>query len=127
MGIRSQGTAKRLKPQSKSAIGWRLPATFRAAIASTDNRILVSAASIWETAIKSATGKLSFSGSAAKALDQHGFQPLSITVEHAEWADQLPLHHRDPFDRVLVAQAQLEGLTLVSVDDQILHYQVPHL
>jgi PIN domain nuclease of toxin-antitoxin system len=48
-------------------------------------------------------------------------------VEHAEWAGSLPILHRDPFDRLLVAQAQLEGLVLVSVDEQILRYQVPHL
>ena len=53
--------------------------------------------------------------------------PIPITVEHAEWAGGLPQLHRDPFDRLLVAQAQLEGLVLVTVDDQILRYQVPHL
>lgn len=104
-----------------------LPPTLRAAIASLENRVFVSAVTVWEIAIKRASGKLSFSGSAARALEQHGFQPLPITVEHAEWAGQLPQLHRDPFDRLLVAQAQLEGLVLITVDDQILRYQVPHL
>lgn len=104
-----------------------LQPTLRAAIASLENRVFVSAVTVWEIAIKRASGKLSFSGSAVRALEQHGFQPLPITVEHAEWAGQLPQLHRDPFDRLLVAQAQLEGLVLITVDDQILRYQVPHL
>ncbi len=105
----------------------RLPTALRVAIGSPDNQIFVSAVSVWEIAIKKASGKLTFSGSAARAIERHGFQPLPISVEHAEWAGQLPQYHRDPFDRLLVAQAQLETLILVSVDEQILRYQVPHL
>jgi PIN domain nuclease of toxin-antitoxin system len=104
-----------------------LPAGVRAAIASPSNQIYVSAVTVWEIAIKRASGKLAFSGSAARAIEQHGFLSLPISIEHAEWAGSLPALHRDPFDRLLVAQAQLEGLTLVTVDDQILRYQVPHL
>jgi PIN domain nuclease of toxin-antitoxin system len=52
---------------------------------------------------------------------------LPITVAEAEWAGELPQYHRDPFDRLLVAQAQLGGMVLVTVDEQILRYQVPHL
>lgn len=101
--------------------------TFRSAIASRKNEVYVSAATVWEIAIKCASGKLKFQGSASKAIEEHGFVPMPITVENAEWAGSLPQIHRDPFDRLLVAQAQLEGLTLVSVDEQILRYQVPHL
>ncbi len=104
-----------------------LPAAFRAAIVSPANPIHISAGTVWEIAIKRASGKLSFSGSAAKAIEEHGFLSLPITVRHAEWAGQLPAYHRDPFDRLLVAQAHLEALTLLTVGDQILRYQIPHL
>lgn len=104
-----------------------LPATFVAAIADPANEINVSAATVWEIAIKRASGKLAFNGSAAKAIHAHGFERLSITVEHAERAGSLRVHHLDPFDRLLVAQAQSEGLTLVSVDRKILRYKVARL
>jgi PIN domain nuclease of toxin-antitoxin system len=105
----------------------RLPRHLYAAIASDQNLVYVSAVTVWEIAIKRAMGKLVFRASAAKAIEERGFFALPITVEHAEWAGSLPQLHRDPFDRLLVAQAHLEGLTLVTVDNQILHYQVPHL
>jgi PIN domain nuclease of toxin-antitoxin system len=104
-----------------------LPGALRSSIASLENEVFVSAVTVWEIAIKRASGKLTFAGSAARAIEEHGFQPLAIMVAHAEWAGSLPQLHRDPFDRLLVAQAQLEGLTLVTIDAQILHYQVPHL
>jgi PIN domain nuclease of toxin-antitoxin system len=105
----------------------RLPVALKEAIADPQNAIYVSAASVWEIAIKRATGKLTFSSSAAKAIAGHGFHPLPITIRDSEWAGALPLLHRDPFDRLLVAQAQLEGCMLVTVDERILGYQVPHL
>jgi PIN domain nuclease of toxin-antitoxin system len=105
----------------------RLPVSVRSAIASPRNEVFVSAVTVWEIAIKRASGKLTFHGSAAKAIEQHGFLPLPITVEHAECAGELPQLHRDPFDRLLVAQAQLEGLVLATVDEQILRYPVPRL
>jgi PIN domain nuclease of toxin-antitoxin system len=104
-----------------------LPETLRKAIASPRNEVLVSAVAVWEIAIKRASGKLIFGQAVGKAIEGHGFLPLSITVEHAELAGTLPQFHRDPFDRLLVAQAQLEGLVLATVDEQILRYQVPHL
>ena len=106
----------------------RLPDRLRLAIASRQNEVFVSAVTAWEIAIKRAAGKLNFNGSVSGALrEQRRFQALPITMEHAEWAGSLPLLHRDPFDRLLVAQAQLEGLILVTVDDQILRYQVARL
>jgi PIN domain nuclease of toxin-antitoxin system len=104
-----------------------LPETLRAAIASTRNQVFVSAVTVWEISIKRASGKLIFGQAVGKAIEGHGFLPVPITVEHAEWAGGLESLHRDPFDRLLVAQAQLEGLVLVTVDEQILRYQVPHL
>lgn len=105
----------------------QMPAHLHAAILSPANRVYVSAVSVWEIAIKRASGKLVFRASASKAIQRHNFTALPITAEHAEWAGSLPALHRDPFDRLLVAQAHLEGLTLVTLDDQILRYQVPHL
>lgn len=105
----------------------RLSVDFRAAVASPENEVFVSAASAWEIGIKRASGKLQIGASVTHTIRRHAFTALPITVEHTEWAGSLPLLHRDPFDRLLVAQAQLEGLVLVTVDDQILRYQVPHL
>jgi PIN domain nuclease of toxin-antitoxin system len=105
----------------------RLPAFLHSAVSSPNNEVFVSAATAWEIAIKRALGKMTFERALGRAIDGHGFRALPITVEQAEWAGALPQLHRDPFDRLLVAQAQLEGLVLVTVDDQILRYQVPHL
>ncbi|MGA2349422.1 MAG: type II toxin-antitoxin system VapC family toxin [Terracidiphilus sp.] len=105
----------------------KLPEVLRLAIASPHNEVFVSAATVWEIAIKRASGKLIFGQPVGRCIEAHGFRPLPITVEHAEWAGGLPPLHRDPFDRLLVAQAHLEGLVLVTVDDQIVRYQVPHL
>jgi PIN domain nuclease of toxin-antitoxin system len=109
------------------ADGGRLPAHLHAAIVSPANEIYVSAVSVWEIAIKRASGKLVFRASAVKAIEKHNFTALPISAESAEWAGSLPQLHRDPFDRLLVAQAQLEGLTLATIDEQILRYQVRHL
>ena len=105
----------------------RLPGVLHSAVAAPANEVFVSAVTVWEIAIKRASGKLIFGRALGKAIEGHGFRALPITVEHAEWAGTLPQVHRDPFDRLLVAQAQLEGLVLVTVDEQILRYQVPHL
>jgi PIN domain nuclease of toxin-antitoxin system len=105
----------------------RLAESFRSAIASPRNEVFVSAATVWEIAIKRASGKLIFMQPVGKSIEEYGFSSIPITVEHAEWAGGLPQLHRDPFDRLLVAQAQLEGLVLVTIDEQILRYQVAHL
>jgi PIN domain nuclease of toxin-antitoxin system len=105
----------------------RLPEALRDAIASPRSEVFVSAVTVWEIAIKRASGKLTFGGSMGKAIEEQGFLALPISVEQAEAAGGLPQLHRDPFDRLLVAQALLEGLVLVTVDEQILRYQVPHL
>jgi PIN domain nuclease of toxin-antitoxin system len=105
----------------------RLPSVLHSAISSPGNEVFVSAVTAWEIAIKRASGKLVFERALGKAIADYGFIALSVTVEQAEWAGALPQLHRDPFDRLLVAQAQLGGLVLVTVDEQILRYQVPHL
>ena len=91
-------------------------------------RPLVSAASLWEIAIKAGSNRLE----AADRLDEWvprlekdwGARPLAITFDHAVAVARLPRHHRDPFDRILVAQAQCEGLTIVTVDPAITAYDV---
>jgi PIN domain nuclease of toxin-antitoxin system len=85
-------------------------------IADPGTLVVVSAASIWEASIKQALGKLEVPESLAAAVVDEGFQPLPITFEHAERAGALPDHHRDPFDRMLVAQALTEGLAVVTHD-----------
>jgi PIN domain nuclease of toxin-antitoxin system len=95
-----------------------------AAIRSPDNAKFVSAASIWEAEIKAQLGKLELEFDLAAGSLAHGFESLPITFDYAEAAGRLPPHHGDPFDRMLVAQAQLEGLTIVSRDPVFERYAV---
>jgi PIN domain nuclease of toxin-antitoxin system len=87
----------------------------------------VSAATVWEVAVKRAIGKLKAPADLPERVRDSGFRELHITSEHAIAAGRLPLIHRDPFDRMLVAQALCEDLTLVTRDDDIQKYQVPVL
>jgi PIN domain nuclease of toxin-antitoxin system len=96
----------------------------RRAIVDPRNQVFVSAASVWEIAIKSALGKVQVPEDLLVAIEETGFTELGITSFHAEKAGYLPLHHRDPFDRMLVAQAQAEGLTIVTKDTNIPLYGV---
>ena len=92
--------------------------------------VFVSAVSIGEIAIKLASAKLDPSPdleTVRAAVERYGFSELNINFQHAELAGSLPLHHRNPFERMLVAQAQAEGLTLVTDDAQIARYDVPTL
>ena len=88
----------------------------------------VSAATVWEIAIKVRAGKLRLTGGLREFLSEAfagtGFDPLPIHAVHAERTAELPLHHHDPFDRLLVAQAQVERLSLVTADRQMLRYDV---
>ena len=87
-------------------------------------RVLVSAASIWEIGIKQAIGKLKVPEPILQAIQDGGFEELTITGHHAELAACLPEHHKDPFGRMLIAQAKLEGLILVTADSAIHAYDV---
>ncbi len=89
--------------------------------------VWVSAASAWELAIKRAAGKLESPADLPGAMRASEFRELPITVEHALAAAGLPQHHRDPFDRMLVAQAQLEDLTLVTADQRLAAYGIATL
>ena len=104
----------------------RLTTQVRDAIGAADG-VAVSVASVWEIAIKKALGKLDAPDNILHALNKSAFVALPIDVPHALTAGQLPLHHGDPFDRMLVAQAQCEGMTLVSADPWVAKYDVPVL
>jgi len=104
---------------------WRAGREMRAeamdAIRTADD-VFVSAASAWEVSIKAAIGKLRLTASFADGVAQSGFVPLPINLHHAAVAGELPPHHRDPFDRMLLAQARLERLTLISHDRRLEPY-----
>ncbi|MCL4863618.1 MAG: type II toxin-antitoxin system VapC family toxin [Caldilineaceae bacterium] len=103
----------------------RLSNAARAAIIDGNNVVFVSAATAWEISIKKAIGKLTIpQGSYLDELRLHRFTPLNITTEHALAVADLPPHHKDPFDRLLIAQAQIEKLTLVTADVRIKQYAV---
>lgn len=101
----------------------RLAGQARAAIAS-GPAVFVSVATIWEMAIKRSIGKIVTDLDLAAEVAAEGFHALPITFRHAVAAGQLERHHRDPFDRMLVAQAQHEGLTIVTADRHIPKYDV---
>jgi PIN domain nuclease of toxin-antitoxin system len=105
----------------------RLAAELRRAIVDPGNRILLSAASVWEIGVKRALGKLEFRGTIVKAIAANGFEELPITALHAERAAALPDHHRDPFDRMLVAQSLCESCVLATRDRAFAEYGIPCL
>ena len=92
-------------------------------IANTANQIYVSATSIWEIATKEALGKLKVDADLSQLIQENGFTELQVSAKHANTTKTLPLIHRDPFDRMLIAQAIEESLTLVSVDRYIGQYE----
>ena len=100
----------------------RLPDTFRVEIARAD--LYVSAASVWEVAIKSGLGKLTVPSDLWDNVRAAGVTPLPVTWAHAQGVAALPPHHGDPFDRLLIAQAGIEGCVLASLDGQIARYDV---
>jgi PIN domain nuclease of toxin-antitoxin system len=89
--------------------------------------VFVSAATIWEIEIKRTLDKLKTSEDSVQLVDESNFQRLAINFEHAREAGRLPLLHGDPFDRMLIAQARVEGLTLATADKTIKRYDVPVL
>ena len=102
----------------------RLRDEARRALTDGRNVVLVSAASIWEIAIKRAAGKLDAPDDLLEVLSATGFEILPIIGQHAIEAGTLPMVHRDPFDRMLVAQARIEGLRIVTTDARIATYGV---
>ncbi|WP_158791572.1 type II toxin-antitoxin system VapC family toxin [Granulicella sp. L60] len=109
-------TSKRLSPKT------------RALIEDPDNQLFFSAASIWELAIKQGLGKENFSIDARimrRGLLDNGYSELPISSDHAVAIDTLPPIHKDPFDRLLIAQATVEGITLLTVDPIVSRYPGP--
>lgn len=96
----------------------------RIAIADKKSLVLVSAVVVWEIRIKAALGKLEIPWNFKEVLKDQPFETLDITVDHAHAVGDLPAHHRDPFDRMLVAQAKVERLTLVTHDVRLKKYDV---
>jgi PIN domain nuclease of toxin-antitoxin system len=93
-------------------------------LADDTNQVLLSAAVVWEVAIKRSLGKLDTPDDFAPTLLRSGAQALAVTLEHATAVERLPWHHRDPFDRLLVAQAEIERAALVSNDAALRPYGI---
>ncbi|MEE9352413.1 MAG: type II toxin-antitoxin system VapC family toxin [Thiotrichaceae bacterium] len=102
----------------------KLSKSARDAIRDGKNMVFVSAASVWEISIKKEQGKLEAPNNLMDEIQLHRFTPLNMSFEHAELAGHLPDIHKDPFDRMLVAQAVIEKLTLVTRDGFIQQYDV---
>lgn len=109
----------------------RLSEAARAILGDGEQTLYLSAASTWEIAIKHAAGKLELPQPPERyipsTLAENDVKPLAIHQAHTWRAAALPLHHRDPFDRMLIAQAQAEGLQVMTVDGKFTHYEVPVL
>ncbi len=97
----------------------------RTTISDGRNLIFVSAVVIWEIRIKQALGKLEIPPDFRQVLDQQPFEMLAITVAHAHAVADIPAIHRDPFDRMLIAQASVEGFTIISRDAVFEQYKIP--
>jgi len=103
----------------------RLTESARALLEARENELWFSAASLWEIAIKSALNRTDFQVDPRllrRALRDNGYQELAVTSRHAVEIDLLPPVHKDPFDRTLVAQSLVEGLTLLTADDLLVEY-----
>lgn len=101
-----------------------LPNKIAAIITNPDNIIFVSSVNTWEINIKKSLGKLEAPDNLEDAIEANEFQKLPISIAHSTYIANLPLHHKDPFDRLLIAQAIVEGLTLLTLDTQIHKYSV---
>lgn len=96
----------------------------RNAIANPDNIVFVSAASAWEIAIKKSLGKLQAPDDLKIQIEEKKFTPLAISIDHALIVEKLPLHHQDPFDRILISQAVSENLIIITRDRKFEAYEV---
>jgi PIN domain nuclease of toxin-antitoxin system len=106
----------------------RLSASAKALFEDPANALLFSAASLWEVAFKQGLGRVDFRVDARvlrRGLFDNGYAELPVTSAHAVAIDALPPIHRDPFDRILIAQAQVEGITLVTSDATVAQYPAP--
>ena len=120
----------RLLLDTHAALWWlggdeRFGAIAAAHLTDASSDVLLSAAVVWEVAIKRSLGKLEAPGDFAATLVGAGARPLSVSIHHAAAVEQLPWHHRDPFDRLLLAQAVVERAAIVSGDTALAPYGVP--
>jgi PIN domain nuclease of toxin-antitoxin system len=99
----------------------------RSLITDKKNLVFISAATTWEMMIKKALGKLETPDNIAEMIKENNFKELPITLAHTLTIGQLPKLHHDPFDRMLVAQAKYESLTLITADEKLTAYDVNHL
>jgi len=105
----------------------KLPHTVRNIIFDAENEICVSVASAWEVAIKTSLNKLGFDGGVSlflTAIESNNISLLGIASGHVKIVEELPIIHKDPFDRLLIATALAEGLTIVTIDENIQKYDV---
>lgn len=102
----------------------RLTQRARTVIADGHNRVFVSAAAVWEMTIKQSIGRLSMPDDLLSVLGEERVEPLFVTARHALGVAELPWHHQDPFDRIQIAQAHIEQLTLLTRDPQIRRYDI---
>ena len=96
----------------------------RDAIAAPSNLIVVSSVSLWECAIKASIGKLDLPEDFFDSITEAGYEVMPIRISHLNVYRTLPMHHRDPFDRMLVAQARAEAMTLISRDPEVARYGI---
>jgi len=105
----------------------KMPEATRDIICNSENRIYISTATVWEVAIKISTKKLDFDGDIdgfVNAVEDNGFVFLEVATEHAKAVASLPYIHRDPFDRMLVAQAMVDDMAILTTDAEILKYDI---
>ncbi|MDM8558065.1 type II toxin-antitoxin system VapC family toxin [Candidatus Parabeggiatoa sp. HSG14] len=104
----------------------RLHPKIRKLIANPDNEIYISPASVWEASIKRELGRLEFDDEELlTAIESGGFLEVAVTIRHGLIAGSLPRHHEDPFDRMLIAQAQVENFSIITHDAKFKYYEVP--
>lgn len=94
------------------------------AISNPDNLVFISAASAWEIAIKKSLGKLDAPDDLETQIEKHNFQLLPITIAHGVAVGKLPWHHKDPFDRIIIAQAICESMTIITRDKKFNSYNI---
>ena len=103
----------------------RMTAKAQAVLADRENELFLSVASIWELTLKRSVGRLHFTGPFAEVAEAYQITLMPVRAEHVEKAEELPRFHKDPFDHMLVAQALVEDLVLVTRDEALARYPVP--
>lgn len=105
----------------------RLKKDIKNEISNSQNKIFVSVVTVWEISIKRSLKKLKTPFDIEASIKKAGLQIIPIQLTHALAVEKLPLHHKDPFDRILIAQSLVEGLTLITADEKIWKYNLPLL